>query len=1026
MKNTVLLYFCAIGAVVAPNVLGQSPLNTNPSRVVGQPFLNARSGNPNVPEGREFQGPLGIAIDSSSTPSAVYVADTGNNRVLCWKNSSVFTNGQPADFVIGQLDKYSTSILGPGTGRSTGLYSPVAVAVDPKGNLYVADAGNNRILRYPKPTASTDDFQTPDMVIGQTTFSTNAANNGGLSERTIALAVNGVLSRSAMVFDAQGNLFLSDTLNNRVLRYPVAALNAGGNAPAADMVIGQISFSVNTAPPVNGDSVLNKVVLLQPSGLALDPSGRLYVCDSLNRCLVYPTLGNGATASRVMGIPVISNQPNRPPVTEYTLTSPEGIFMIGNNPVVCDAGSNRLLRYDAYETWPAETPTPASTVTLSPPAKGVIGQSSFGESKPNKGLGEPNEFSLYGPVAGAMAGTDMFIVDSGNNRVLVFPSQATASAASRVLGQDGFAFNAVNLAEGKEMFLYAGVSRDQNFTGDQSDGAGVVVDFKSSTPRLYIADTFNNRILGYKDARRVRPGDKADIVIGQADFSRTIPNAPQGNRDLPMDVGLFRPSGLAVDANGALWVCDSGNARVLRFGSPFDQSGRIRPNLVIGQTGLFAKVTDTTRANLAYPTGVGLTTDGHLLVSDAVQNRVLFFRKPTGGDFTNGQQAEKVIGQSDFNTGTRSQGVNRFSTPRQIAVDTDDRLYVADSGNNRIVIYDRVVAAPNDPQFATTIPSLNTPQGIYVSPLTGEIWVADTRGNRALRFPRFDRLALNPASEYSISASTPLAVTQDGFGNLYIAESINRVSIFYNGLATTNAANGNDLRIAPGMIASVYPRAQNVPFGDQTAGVSALPMPTTLGDVQVLIDDKPVPLYYVSPGQINFLVPMGTATSGTAEFQVVKASLGQVLASGSATLDRVAPALFTTNGGGTGQLAAINADDNTPNSPTNMIGRSKIITLYGTGGGYVTGAPPDGVAPTGAINIDANTRVIVGTDFVPPENVLYSGLAPGFPGLWQINVKIPDSVLPSAQVPVVAVLNSISSNNGKGGQILRTTISVKQ
>ena len=73
----------------------------------------------------------------------------------------------------------------------------------------------------------------------------------------------------------------------------------------------------------------DKSVLYQPSGLALDPTGRLYVCDSLSRCLVYPSLGNGATASRIMGYPVVSNQPNQPPVTEYTLASPEGIFMIG-------------------------------------------------------------------------------------------------------------------------------------------------------------------------------------------------------------------------------------------------------------------------------------------------------------------------------------------------------------------------------------------------------------------------------------------------------------------------------------------------------------------------------------------------------------------------------------------------------------------------------------------------------------------------------------------------------------------------
>ena len=51
--------------------------------------------------------------------------------------------------------------------------------------------------------------------------------------------------------------------------------------------------------------------------------------------------------------------------------------------------------------------------------------------------------------------------------------------------------------------------------------------------------------------------------------------------------------------------------------------------------------------------------------------------------------AEKVIGQPDFLTGTRGTGQNRLSSPRHIAIDTDDRLYVADAGNNRIAIYDR-------------------------------------------------------------------------------------------------------------------------------------------------------------------------------------------------------------------------------------------------------------------------------------------------------------------------------------------------
>ena len=195
------------------------------------------------------------------------------------------------------------------------------------------------------------------------------------------------------------------------------------------------------------------------------------------------------------------------------------------------------------------------------------------------------------------------------------------------------------------------------------------------------------------------------------------------------------------------------------------------------------------------------------------------------------------------------------------------------------------------------------------------------------------------------------------------------------------------------------------------------------------MNDAPTPLYFVSPGQVNFLVPMGIPTSGTAEFQVVKKSTGQILASGNAPLDKISPALFTTNGGASGQVAAINDDGVTPNSPTAMIGRGKVITLYGTGGGFVTGAPPDGSAATGAINTDVqppNVRVLIATDFVPDANISYSGLAPGLPGVWQVNVKIPDTVLPNPQTAIAVVVNSVSSNQGKGGVRLSTTIAVKQ
>ncbi|HUS07558.1 MAG TPA: hypothetical protein VMZ52_14720 [Bryobacteraceae bacterium] len=1033
MKTTAFLNLCAIAVLLTPHLSAQSALNGTPSRVLGQPQLTIKSSNPNVPEGREFFAPWSVAVDKSSTPSPLYVADTGNNRVLGWRNSAQFTNGAPADLVIGQVDRTSTASLGPGRDRSTGLTQPSSVAVDAQGNLYVVDAGNNRILRYPKPFVNAaEEFKNPDMVIGQPTFNSNQANAGNTvpSESSIATSQGGVLGRTGLAFDPQGNLFFSDPLNHRVLRYPAAALSSGANGPAADLVLGQTSFNTNAQAAVSVEGRSDKASLRFPSGLGIDSAGRVYVVDSLFRALVYlPPFFNGREASRIAGIGVI--QERQPPVTEYTIGNPatgtpaEGVVIINDALAVVDTGFNRIIRYDRFEQWPAET-----TTILSPPARQVIGQPDFTSSRANRGQAEPSETTLNSPIGAAFVNNELFVADTGNNRVLVFPQQTTGASASRVLGQISFNFNSPNLIEGKEFFLFNGFAATSNVGGDASDGSGVVIDNSSNPPRLYVSDTFNNRILGYKDARRIRPGDKADLVIGQNDLNRSLINAPQNDRNVISETGLFHPSGLAVDANGNLFVADSGNARVLRFPRPFDQpqtTERLRPNLILGQASGSSKITDATSRNMSFPYGIAFTVEGHLLVSDTALNRVLFFRKPSGGDFTTGMAAEKVIGQPDFLTGGRTTGFNRFSGPRGIATDTDDRLYVADTKGDRVMIFDRIVAAPNDPQPAFTLSGVSGPQGIYVSPSTGEVWVTDTRGNRAVRFPRFDKLSINAAIDYSIASPVPLALTEDAFGNLYIAEGVNRLSVYFNGLAATNAASGSDRPISPGMITSIYPRGTNVTFGTETKSFNELakpvPLPTELADIQVLVNDKEVPLYFVSPGQINFLVPLNTPTSGTAEFQVIKKSVGQVLGAATFNLARVSPALFVVGSAENGQLAALN-EDNSVNSPAKPINRGKVIQLFGTGQGPVSNAPPDGTPPTGPVSTDIRPRVIIQNDFVPDANIQYSGLAPGLVGVWQINVKVPETVAPDNQAVVSVLMESVRSNQGVGGKTLRTTIAV--
>src|ERR1700678_2516643 len=198
---------------------GQITLNTSPTRVIGQDSVQVEGVNPNLVEGREFDSPFALALDTSTSPPGLYVSDTVNNRVLGFKSAVGFANGQKADVVIGQLDFSATFPHGPGTTLTTGLATPTGIAVDATGNLYVIDTANNRILRFPKPFTQTGP-PLPDIVIGQTTFSTGSANQGGTATSASSLAFTVTSGTTItplaayLTFDSQGNLWVSDAGNN--------------------------------------------------------------------------------------------------------------------------------------------------------------------------------------------------------------------------------------------------------------------------------------------------------------------------------------------------------------------------------------------------------------------------------------------------------------------------------------------------------------------------------------------------------------------------------------------------------------------------------------------------------------------------------------------------------------------------------------------------------------------------------------------------------------------------------------------
>jgi uncharacterized protein (TIGR03437 family) len=244
-------------------------------------------------------------------------------------------------------------------------------------------------------------------------------------------------------------------------------------------------------------------------------------------------------------------------------------------------------------------------------------------------------------------------------------------------------------------------------------------------------------------------------------------------------------------------------------------------------------------------------------------------------------------------------------------------------------------------------------------------------------------------------------------------------TVFFGGVVD-NASFAGGQSIGSGTIAAA--------FGSQLSrGVAAyaskLPLPTTLANVQILVNGTPAPLFYVDPNQIDFQVPFGLA-AGTMLLQpVVNGQPGNII---SAPVDSIAPRLFTLR-----NLAAapdglpygiiINSSDGTLAVPSNLgvpshpAHRGDFITIYALGLGPVSPASATGdAAPSSEplARISNPIQVYFGGGFITPTSVTpsYAGLAPAFVGLYQINVTIPPDA-PVGNIPITLNMPNHASNS---------------
>jgi hypothetical protein len=336
-----------------------------------------------------------------------------------------------------------------------------------------------------------------DTVIGQRNFD----SVGGAASQNSTSSLQGVTS------DGE-NLYVADYSNNRVLIFN----HPEGNYPAADVVIGQSSFTANGA--------VTAVNRMRGPTYALRIGQKLVVSEyNSNRVIIFNTIPttNGASADVVIGQPDFTTF--APGTTSRKMTQAQSLATDGRRLFVAEYGNNRVL---IYNTIPTSSNTPADI---------VLGQPDFTTNTPGT---TPSK--MRGPVQVYTDGQKLLVAEYDNHRVLIWDSIPTENfaPADHVLGQPNFYSNSSGTSELKML---------------NPSSLAIVAD------KLLVLETNNHRILGWNkvpDSNFV----PADFVIGQPNFNS---RAAQTNRG-----GFNLPTFLFFDGR-KLYASEFNNARVLVF-----------------------------------------------------------------------------------------------------------------------------------------------------------------------------------------------------------------------------------------------------------------------------------------------------------------------------------------------------------------------------------------------------------------------------------------------------------------------------